>query len=219
MRKILVISVISLISLISLIGAKSVSAAVRCEIQYGGREVCVTIGQLQVNKLVCKPVEVEEKGGKQIRCEFVDNLGLNDHKFGPGEEVTFKIKVKNVGDRTLTDVNVMDTLPNLLTTGNGNPFFQIKELKPGEEQEREIKAKVVSADRFPANVLCVVNAVEAVSGDQKDRDTAQLCLEKKVPVAKELPPTGPEHWFMLAVGSLLSLTAGIKLVRLSKKYE
>lgn len=183
-------------------------AAVRCETQYGGNEVCVRTGNLQVNKEVFDPQ----------RNIFVDNLTLNDHRFTPGEEVRFKITVKNVGDATLDNVNVMDTLPNMLTSGDGNPFFQLKDLAAGKSEEREIKVKVVGADKFPADksVLCVVNSAEAVSGDNKDHDAAQLCLERKV-FPKQLPPTGPEHWFMALFGSFLAGTTGIYLLKFSKK--
>lgn len=210
MKTFLSLSIISIIFLaVGLFVLKPSFAAVRCEVQYGGQQVCVRIGALQVNKEIFDP-----KNNK-----FADNLvGTNDHKFGPGEEVRFRVTVKNTGDAKLETVNVMDTLPKLLTTGDGNPFFQLKDLEPGKSEQREIKVKVVASDKFPADktFLCVVNAVEAVSGDQKDRDTAELCLERKV-FPKELPPTGPEHWLLAGVASLFSLTSGIYLVRLSKK--
>lgn len=192
---------------------KPVLAAVRCETQYGGREVCVRTGQLQVDKEVFNPQEKK----------FVDNLGLNDYKFSPGEEVAFKIKVKNVGDAPLSGVNVMDTLPSLLNSSGGSPFFQIKELKVGETKEQEIKVRVVSADKFPGDksIVCVVNAAQAVSGEDKDRDTTQLCLERKLPLEKGapavLPPTGPEHWLAVIISSILVGTTGIYLIRVSKK--
>ena len=59
-------------------------AAVRCESQYGGGEVCTRTGELQVDKKVWN---VNSNS-------FVDNMGLSDHVFVAGEEVTFKLKVK-----------------------------------------------------------------------------------------------------------------------------
>lgn len=198
----------------SLVFARATFAAVRCETQYGGKEVCVRTGKLQVNKEVFDP----------RNKKFVDNLGLNDHKFSPNEQVVFKIKVKNVGDNTFDTINVLDILPDLLKT-DGNPQFQIKDLKVGEEKEQEIKVKVAPADKFPKDksVLCVVNAAEAQAGEDKDRDTAQLCLERKVLPQKGappvLPPTGPEHTLLFTVLSLLALTSGIYLVRVRKGGE
>lgn len=188
-------------------------AAVRCETQYGGREVCVRTGKVQIDKEVFDPQQKK----------FVDNMGLNDYKFSPGEEVTFKIKVKNVGDDNLPLINVIDTLPSMFQNPGGSPLFQLKDLKPGEEKEKEIKAKVVASDKFPADksVLCVVNAAEAVSGSDKDRDTAQVCLERKVlpqkRAPKVLPQTGPEHTILFTVLSLLALTSGIYLVKFNKR--
>ncbi|MBI1919088.1 hypothetical protein HYS29_00675, partial [Candidatus Microgenomates bacterium] len=171
-------SILLIIMLAGFFLVKPSLAAVRCETQYGGKEVCIRTGKLQVNKEVFDP----------RNKKFVDNLGLNDHKFSPGEQVTFKIKVKNVGDNTFDAINVLDILPDLLKT-DGNPQFQIKDLKVGEEKEQEIKVKVAGADKFPRDksVVCVVNVAEAVSGEDKDRDTAQVCLERKVLPQKGAP--------------------------------
>ncbi len=202
----------SLVVVAGFLVADPVFAAVRCEVQYGGQEVCVRTGQLQIDKEVFDPQNKK----------FVDNLGINDYRFSPGEEVTFKLKIKNVGDATFDLVNVMDTIPNMFESPGGLSF-QLKDLKAGEEREKDIKAKVVASDKFPVDksVLCVVNVGEAVSGDNKDRDTAQVCLERKVlgkGVPQVLPPTGPENWLVILGGSLLSLITGVYLLKLSKIY-
>lgn len=185
-------------------------AAVRCETQYGGREVCITTGQLQVNKEVFDPPN----------NKFVDNLGINDHRFAPGELVAFKIKVKNVGDAKLDKVTVTDNpQANFFELATGALNFEITDLKVGETQERELKLRVLNEGRLPQNnIICVINAAEAVAGNEKDRDTAQLCLERKVigvekgapPPVKELPPTGGEIWLAL-FGSAFGAAAGFKL--------
>lgn len=185
-------------------------AAVRCETQYGGREVCVRTGQLQIDKEIFSSQE----------NKFVDNLGLNDRKFAPGEEITFKLKIKNVGDATFDKVSVTDSLPSLLELVSGSTSFEISDLTAGETEEREIKAKVAASGNFPGDktIVCVINTAEAVSGGEKDRDTSQVCLERKVvgpaPAAKpaELPPTGPEDWLPLLVLSLLTGSTGLYLI-------
>ncbi len=190
-------------------------AAVRCETQYGGREVCVRTGQLQIDKEVFNPQE----------NKFVDNLGINDRKFSPGEEIIFKLKIKNVGDATFDKVSVNDSLPSLLEIISGSTSFTITDLTPGETEEREIKAKVTASGNFPVDktLVCVVNTAEATSGNEKDRDTAQVCLERKAvgpaPAAKptELPPTGPEDWLPLLALSLLTGATGFYLVKFNKR--
>ena len=81
---------------------RNVLASVRCETQYGGGQVCVRTGQVQVNKKVWNA----------DTSSWVDNMGLSDHVFVAGEEVTFRVQVKNVGDQTLSQVYVSDVLPN-----------------------------------------------------------------------------------------------------------
>lgn len=184
-------------------------AAVRCETQYGGGEVCVRTGQLQINKEVWSPSQKK----------FVDNLGITDYKFASEEEITFKLKIKNVGDETFDKVYVKDTLPDYLQLTSGDLSFEISDLTVGETEEREFKAKVVSAERFSNDktVICVVNTVEAWVGDEKDKDTAQVCLEKKVLGVRLLPPTGPEYWLGLLLASGIFGLLGIYLLKFSKQ--
>lgn len=201
------VTAVSLFS--SLLLASGVSAAVRCETQYGGKEVCVKTGQLQINKEVFDPQNKK----------FVDNLGLNDHRFAPGEEITFKLQIKNTGDNTLSKVTVSDILPSLVELSSGELSFELKDLTVGKTEEREFKAKVVAADKFPndKNLVCVVNLAEAKSDSEKDRDTAQVCLEKKAGVpAKALPPTGPENSLMMLSAALIFLISGLYFVSKSR---
>ncbi|MBI4058697.1 hypothetical protein HY404_00500 [Candidatus Microgenomates bacterium] len=189
---------------------KPALAAVRCETQYGGGEVCVKTGELQINKMVWDP----------IQKKFVDNLGLNDHRFAPGEEVTFKLQIKNVGDATFAKVNVADTLPSMLTLAGGSLNFDISDLTVGKTEEREIKAKVVEDKQFPTNknLICVVNAAEVSGDNQKDKDTAQLCLERKAaPVpAKKLPPTGNQSWIFVIASATVSLLTSFYLLKFKR---
>lgn len=204
---------------------KSTSAAVRCETQYGGREVCVTTGQLQVNKQVfCDtslPGNEDEQICKDTADRFIDNMGINFHKFFPGEEIRFRIRVKNVGDATFSKVTVSDTpQSNFFELTSGSLNFDLTDLKPGETQERELRLRVLDTINIPANnVICVINSAEARADGEADRDTAQVCLERKVlgvekggvPPVKELPATGPEAWFLTLFGSAAGVAAGFRL--------
>lgn len=216
--------ILALLLFVSLFLTKPAFAAVRCETQYGGTQVCVTTGQLQVNKQIfCDPAlsgNEDKQICKDTSDRFIDNMGLNFHRFSPGEEVRFRIKVKNVGDVTLSNVAVSDT-PQAgffeLTSGSLN--FNLTNLQPGETRDQELKFKVVDTASFPQNnVICVINTANASADNFSDRDTAQLCLEKKVlgVQAKELPKTGFGTWLIL-FGSVLSLAIGFKFTRFGNK--
>lgn len=185
---------------------KPLRAAVRCETFYEG-EVCVRTGELQMDKEVW---DVEDG-------LFVDNMGLTDYKFAPGEEITFKLKIKNVGDETFAKVYVKDTLPDHLELISGDLEFEIDDLSPGETEGREFKVRVVSADKFPDNTtICDKNTAEAWSGDERDKDTAQVCMEEKVLGVEVLPPTGPEDWLVVLLTSGLFGFLGFYLLKFSR---
>src|SRR4030042_1140211 len=139
MKKTLTILATAVIAFLLL--AKPVLAAVRCETQYGGGEVCVRTGELQIDKEVWDP----------------------------------------------------------------------------EDEERELEVKVVSVDRFPndKSIICEVNTAETWADDEKDKDTAQVCFEKKVLGVSELPPTGPENWLIIIPFSLLAGLVGFYLKKFS----
>lgn len=160
-----------------------VSAAVRCETQYGGGETCVRTGQLQVDKKVWN----------RTVNNFVDNLTLSDSLLLAGQEVIFKIKVKNIGDADLSNVTVTDTLPSYLVASSGGFTYTIANLPVGATDERELRAKVVSADKLPLvpSTFCVVDLAEAKVTDSSDRDTSQVCIENRVK-GTVIPATGPE---------------------------
>lgn len=192
-----------LLSIIFLFNAKAALAAVRCETQYGGGETCVRTGQLQIDKEVWNP-DTEK---------FVDNLGLSDHKFLPGDEIVFKLKIKNVGDETFSKVEVRDYLPELIDLTNGDIAFDINDLHAGDVREYEIKTKVVDAEKFPNDktVVCEVNTSEVWSGDERDKDTAQVCLTTNVLGVTALPKTGPAEIGIMAFGLLFLVLTGLKL--------
>lgn len=208
-KSIKILSIITVLLIASLfVATKSAQAAVRCETQYGGGQVCVRTGQLQVNKRVLDP---DSK-------TFVDNLGLSSKRFRPSDEITFKIEVKNVGDATFNKVTVTDTLPSRLELVSGSLTFDLTNLTAGQTESRDIKVRVVSADRFPSDqsVICDVNTAGARSDtNESDRDTAQVCLEK-VAGQVTLPKAGPQGWFLTLLLSTIAGATGIYLTKFSK---
>ena len=66
-----------------------------CEPIYGGGEVCVSNGEILINKTVKNP----ESGA------FVENLSLsNDPKYSANQIVDFQLTLTNTGKETLNEV-------------------------------------------------------------------------------------------------------------------
>lgn len=197
----------------SFVGASRVWAAVSCVTQYGTAagygQVCVKTGEIQINK------EVFDSQTKK----FVDNLGPSAFKFAPGDEVTFRLKIKNIGDNTLGKVQVTDTLPSILESVAGEFKFELTDLKVDQVVEKELKARFVSIDKLPQDksVVCDFNKAEVVSGDKKDEDKAEVCVEKKA--VRELPKAGSEDTVSTIVASLVAGLVGLGLVRVRSAWK
>lgn len=202
-----------------------------CQVIYGGGEVCPPSLKFSVDKLVQRP----GKGG-----EFVDNITINDPKYGPNQQVTFKIKIQNTGDKAIEKLDVTDTLPEHLSfvSGPGKQenkkiTFTIENLDPGKTQEVTMVAKTAEEKNLPSDrgIICgetVTNRIKAVEKNGSEaQDRSEVCIEKKVlgavpapqvfktPPMKVTPPTGPE---ILALPFLASLGAvGMYLRKKSSK--
>lgn len=184
--------------------AEQAKADVRCESQYGGGQVCVTTGQLQINK------KVFDSNSNQ----FVDNLGLSSRRFASGDEITFSIEVKNTGSATINNVNVADILPSHLQLSSGDLNFNLGNLTGGQSITREIKTKVVDSSDLSANTICEVNTAQVTADNSmSDKDTTQVCLGK----AGVLPQAGPENWFIIPFLSLVAIGGGL-LIRFNKLH-
>ena len=81
--------------------------------------------------------------------------------------------------------------------------------------KKEIVAKVVTADKLPANKYCVVNYAEVKNENESDRNTAQVCLEKEVLGVTTIPVTGPEDFLLVSFLSLIPAISGLFLIRKS----
>lgn len=176
-----------------------------CTSVYGGGVNCPRVGQVLINKTVKNP----------STGIFVDNLGPADPKYRTQEVVTFQITVKNSGDQSMDSVTVKDTLPQYVDfmTGPGTYdanskvlTFTVNNLDAGSTQTFEVKGRTTHPAVLPAdkNVICPVNVADAQSGDQKDHDEAQFCIEKK-PEVPMVPKAGPEMTALFSLaGSLLT---------------
>lgn len=194
----------------------------RCQVIYGGGEVCDEKIQFALDKKVLSP----SKGGV-----FVDNLQTNDARFQAGSNIEYKIIVTNTGDKKISNITVTDTLPQHVTYVSGGSYdnasrkvtYTIKDLDKGAKSELALTVKV-DGNSLPADqsIICVVN--QASGRDDSGAtasDSAQACIEKATtpttqvmttaPV-KKIPETGPE---MLSL--LLLIPSGVGGYILKKK--
>ncbi len=189
-----------------------------CEPVYGGGERCWGTGEIIIDKVVRNPGT----------GAFVDNLGVNDPKFAPDQEVLYQIQVKNIGQGTFAKVNVKDTFPNYLDfvwgplgwDANARELrFDLSDLKPGETRKFEVMAKVFGTSRLPEDksLICVVNTARVEAEGKSDEDQAQICFEKKVLGVTQLPPTGQVQGLMIAFGLIVTTLMGAKLAFVKQK--
>lgn len=203
-----------------------------CQVVYGGGEVCNTPVQFTINKMV----QVPGKGGGN----FVDNLTINDQKFFAGQDATFKVVIQNTGSTDISNLNVVDTLPDFFTfksgTGNYNAnnrtlTWDTGKISAGQSLEYMIVLTVMSDDRLPANqgVTCLINDARATeSSGATAEDSSQACIQKQVitttttttptvfgqvPV-KSIPNTGPELYSL--IGLIPMGAAGVFLKKKSR---
>lgn len=203
------------------------TAAANCQPSYGGA-VCP-----EQNIIVDKTVKNPDTNS------YVDNLGTNDPKYSPSENVSFSLKVTNPTNATLTQVIVTDTLPRELVYINGiegaqydsmanTVSFTISELKAGETKTYTFATKFADNTTFTYSIVCdITNRVTAKAEKAQDSDEARFCVEipgknppvtkggkpvHPVPPAEQTPPTGAAALLALIPTGL----AGIVMRRKSK---
>ncbi len=173
------------------------------------------IQNIVVDKLVNKPGS----------GDFVDNLSPSDPRFAPGQDVFFRIRVKNPNDQALTGVTVKDFIPDFVdvieTPGSGNSSNRTITINAGdfgaqEEKVYVVKARVVGSDKISNDkgIFCLVNRANGSNSSVSDEDTAQFCVEKTVKQVvnvTQIPSTGPEMGFALLTLNTLGFGAGLYL--------
>jgi uncharacterized repeat protein (TIGR01451 family) len=213
------LSIITTLTAIAVVFTRPAFADTQCTPIYGGGENCIQTNKLLMDKTVQNP----------STKEFVNNLGVNDPKYGPTGTVVFKLTVKNNNTTALTNVKVTDVFPQYIDYVSGGQSYDsgtktmtitIDKLNPGETKTFEITGKVVAANNLPSDrgITCVINQAAATVGNETSQDNAQLCVEKNVltsttnptttkggltvypaPVVTQTPPTGPEALALFAL--------------------
>lgn len=184
-----------------------------CAGAYGQNE-CFT--NIIVNKMVQNPKSQD----------YVDNLGVNDERFNPGQAIKFQIKVTNTGNVTLKNIEVKDTLPLYLILKNDFGTYDantreikvnIDKLDPNETRTFNLEAKITDLKNLPANqgIICTINQVKVHSDEDSAEDNSGFCIQTSVnkvlppPAMKQTPPTGAE--MITLIGLIPAGLAGISL--------
>lgn len=187
------------------------SADISCPNVYGAN---CPVGNLILDKKVRNP-----KTG-----ELVDALSANSSNFLAGQEVNFRIEVKNTGSAEINNISVQDILPEFVDFISGPGNFDkgsrklswgIDKLSGGESKFFDIKVKVKSGKDLPSmDISCVTNFAEAKKDNMVSQDTATFCIQTKVlGVTKELPKTGFGNTEKTLLISVLMLTASGYLLK------
>ena len=166
---------------------------------------------------------VATKGGT-TKITVVDNLASNDSRFAPGENVYFKIKVKNTSDVKQSNITVKDVLPAYLEPVN-MPNYDANtrtiiladnlSLEAGKGTVFTVNTKVVAQNQLPADqgVMCVYNKAYGSNASVSDEDAAQFCIEKQVIGVTTQPSAGPEYGMGLLALQMIGLGSGLYLKR------
>ena len=178
----------------------------------------------EVNQIV---VDKQIKGLNQ--GEWKDNYPSSYMVFGPNTQFEFKITVKNTGNRNLTWIRVVDSLPRSLSyvfgregaTFNSDNYtisWKIPEIRPGEEQSTVIRVQTKGADVIPVALTEKVNKVCV-----KAESSATDCDESRFFVGNgtakagtTLPTTGANPMGLIALGSTLATGLFFSLKKLIK---
>jgi uncharacterized repeat protein (TIGR01451 family) len=192
-----------------LVSATAVSADYGCA-PYGGE--CPTASQIVVDKMIKDP---RSKGDV-----YVDNLILSDYVFSPGEDMIFKITVKNTGNKTVDNVKVFDTVPTVnnyvLLSGDSRESIReltrdLGSLSADETKTWFIRMRVKPAGELPAGTTCgdphAINRVQ-VSADTMPNtyDASSFCVQKTVLGVTTQPEAGSE---LILISAGLMALAGI----------
>lgn len=161
---------------------------------------------------------------------YVDNLTIADYKFAPGEDVIFKITIKNTGDRDVENIEAVDLIPvlNDVLLASGDTRSSIREitksfgtLKSGETKTWYIRTRVKGAESIPAGTVCgdpkAINRVTVHAKDMPDTsDTSSFCIQKTVLGTTKQPETGAE---MYLIATALAGLVGVGFVGNKFSYK
>lgn len=194
--------------------------------QYGQFVQPTPAQTILIDKMVAKPY-TPTKGGV-VNTQYVDNLTPSDPRFSPGQEVMFKLRVKNTSNVTLNNVTVKDYVPAYMEPVEGPGtydstsriiMFDAGSFAPNEEKTYYVKMQLYSQDKMPANkgLFCLTNKGQVYNGYASDDDSAQFCVEKTVVGVTTAPKAGPEAGILLLGAQGILMGVGYSLKKLTEQ--
>lgn len=144
---------------------------------YGGGESCIQTEPITVNLQVQHP-ETDQ---------YVDNLSAQQALFDPGEAVSFRIAIRNTGDKVVSDLTITDILPEYIDFVRGDGKFDrnthsfsftIDELGSEENRVYFLEGRIANRNSLPNTTqpTCVFNQVAVSFGKNTSQDNARLCI-------------------------------------------
>ncbi len=195
-NKNLIVSMFSAVIVVVLSTASASNVYADCHSTYGGGKTCD-------NTIIFK---VEKKVRLAGTTEWKDKI-TNVKK---GDVIEFRIRVTNIGDKSVNSMEMKDKLPSDIFNkiGGSGLTEEWDSFDPGDVKEFIIQVKVKDSEFTSSRSFdkCVVNKAEAYyDGDFVGSATATVCYSNRT--VTELPKTG--------IGSTVSYTiAGLGLLSL-----
>lgn len=152
-------------------------AQTTCQPIFGGGQTCTQGSVITVNKQVKNPQT----------NQFVDNLDTNGPTFQPGQSVSFRITVKNISQKLLSNINVIDVFPAFVDYAKGPGTYDpqnktltipINKLDVNQSQSIDIEGVVESQDQLPTDQskVCVANQSVVSVDNQTSDDNSRFCI-------------------------------------------
>lgn len=153
---------------------------------------------------------------------YVDNMSASDTRFAPQGQITFRLRVKNTSNTTLTNVTVKDYVPTYLEPIEGPGTydastriitFNAGDFNTDEEKTYYIKMQVVAQDGLPSDksLICEINKAQAYNGNVSYEDSSQFCIEKQVIGVTKVPSSGPDFGLAIIGVNLVGGAIGLWL--------
>lgn len=150
-----------------------------CHPIYGGGENCTQTDSIEINKTVQNPKD----------SKFVENLGSNDPKYSPGQNIQFQITIKNTSGNKINNITIKDSLPRYVNcdfSGIGlcdNTTriitINIDTLNRNEAHTMIIKGKIATLEKMQnePETFCLINQAKVTQDKQVTQDNAQFCIQ------------------------------------------
>jgi uncharacterized repeat protein (TIGR01451 family) len=169
-----------------------------------------------------KEISVDKKLREINQNEYVDNITASNKTFFERDIIEFQIKVENIGNQTLNNINVIDTLPGYLglifhpgtfNSSNNKLEWKIDTLNPGEIKKYLIRARIQNSDQLSASLTKKTNRVEVTVENLNDSDTSSYFIGKPT-----VPDTGASDVIIKTILVALVGTSGFYFRKLARGY-